>query len=128
MKNKELRLLHIRSCCIPVNLEIYEFKSLYIMSNSTPIPTPNPEQTTVKSESNTLPATTESNTELNKLNLSETIGGSKTRKYLNETITPHLLNGMRLIAVEKPDDPLRALGDYLIKQSEILKNAGSSET
>ncbi|EDO19525.1 hypothetical protein Kpol_1018p57 [Vanderwaltozyma polyspora DSM 70294] len=64
-----------------------------------------------------------SSTNANEINLSETIGGSKTRKYLNQHITPYLLNGMRMIAVEKPADPLRALGEYLIKQSDQLNNA-----
>lgn len=52
------------------------------------------------------------------INLSETVGGSQTRKYLNDNVTPHLLNGMRLLAREKPSNPLRVLGEYLIKQSE----------
>lgn len=58
----------------------------------------------------------------NLVNLPETVGGSQTRKYLNQNIVPHLLNGMRLIATEKPQDPLRVLGEYLIKQSESSKN------
>lgn len=60
--------------------------------------------------------------DLNLVNLPETVGGSQTRKYLNQNIVPHLLNGMRLIATEKPQDPLRVLGEYLIKQSESSKN------
>ncbi|QLG72851.1 hypothetical protein HG535_0D05600 [Zygotorulaspora mrakii] len=60
--------------------------------------------------------------DLNKLiNLSETVGGSQTRKYLNDKVTPHLLNGMRLLAREKPENPLKVLGEYLIKQSDIEK-------
>lgn len=55
------------------------------------------------------------------INLSETVGGSQTRRYLNETVVPHLLDGMRLIAKEKPDDPLRVLGEYLISKSEVSK-------
>lgn len=47
-----------------------------------------------------------------------TIGGSTTRRYLNEKVTRHLLEGMKLIAREKPDDPLRVLGEYLINASE----------
>nr|6BX3_M Chain M, COMPASS component SDC1 [Saccharomyces cerevisiae S288C]6BX3_N Chain N, COMPASS component SDC1 [Saccharomyces cerevisiae S288C] len=42
-----------------------------------------------------------------------------TRKYLNTNVTPHLLAGMRLIAVQQPEDPLRVLGEYLIEQSNI---------
>ncbi|CCK69705.1 Sdc1p KNAG_0C06080 [Huiozyma naganishii CBS 8797] len=46
-----------------------------------------------------------------------TVGGSSTRKYLNEEVTPALLRGMRLIAVEQPENPLKRLGEYLIEQS-----------
>lgn len=53
------------------------------------------------------------------LNLSETVGGCTTRKYLNETVTPVLLSGMKMIAVRKPEDPLKVLGEYLIEQSKI---------
>ena len=59
--------------------------------------------------------------DLNLVNLPETVGGSQTRKYLNQNVVPHLLNGMRLIATEV-QDPLRVLGEYLIKQSESSKN------
>lgn len=56
------------------------------------------------------------------MNLAATVGGSQTRKYLNTNVTPHLLAGMRLIAVQQPEDPLRVLGEYLIEQSNILKS------
>lgn len=56
--------------------------------------------------------------ELDLVNLSETVGGSETRRYLNQHVVPELLKGMRLIATEKPRDPLRVLGEYLVKKSE----------
>lgn len=56
-----------------------------------------------------------------KLNLATTVGGSETRKYLNTYVTPYLLNGMRMIAKEQPDEPLKILGQYLIEQNEITK-------
>ncbi|CAI4057754.1 hypothetical protein SUVZ_02G5750 [Saccharomyces uvarum] len=59
---------------------------------------------------------------LENVDLASTVGGSQTRKYLNTNVTPHLLAGMRLIAVQQPDDPLRTLGEYLINQSEIQKS------
>ncbi|CAG61468.1 uncharacterized protein GVI51_K06369 [Nakaseomyces glabratus] len=52
------------------------------------------------------------------INLVETIGGSQTRRYLNDKVTPVLLEGMRKIAVEQPADPLRVLGEYLIERSD----------
>ncbi|CAI4059400.1 Sdc1p SKDI_04G6720 [Saccharomyces kudriavzevii IFO 1802] len=64
---------------------------------------------------------------LENVDLAATVGGSQTRRYLNAKVTPHLLAGMRLIAVEQPDDPLRVLGEYLIEQSKIRKS-GESES
>ncbi|QHS72648.1 Sdc1p [Saccharomyces paradoxus] len=64
---------------------------------------------------------------LENVDLATTVGGSQTRKYLNANVTPHLLAGMRLIAVQQPDDPLRVLGEYLIEQSNILKS-GENES
>lgn len=61
--------------------------------------------------------------DLNKfINLSETVGGFPTRKYLNEKVTPTLLEGMRMIAVRKPEDPLKALGQFLIERSDERRN------
>lgn len=53
-----------------------------------------------------------------KVDLMNTIGGSQTRRYLNEHVTPALLDGIRKIAIEQPNDPLRVLGEYLISRSE----------
>lgn len=55
--------------------------------------------------------------ESKRVDLAETIGGSQTRKYLNKHVTPTLLEGMRLVAKNKPEDPLRYLGEYLIQAS-----------
>lgn len=40
------------------------------------------------------------------------------RIYLNENITPVLLEGMKLIARERPPNPLQVLGEYLISKSK----------
>ncbi|SCV02773.1 LAMI_0H02872g1_1 [Lachancea mirantina] len=56
--------------------------------------------------------------ETSRIDVTETIGGSQTRKYLNEHITPALLRGMRLVARTKPDDPLRFLGEFLVRESD----------
>lgn len=50
--------------------------------------------------------------------LGDIIGGSSTRQYLNDKVTPTLLRGMRQIAIDKPANPLKALGEYLIAESE----------
>ncbi|CEP63719.1 Sdc1p LALA0_S09e00958g [Lachancea lanzarotensis] len=54
-----------------------------------------------------------------RIDISETIGGSQTRKYLNKHVTPALLRGMRLIAKNQPEDPLKFLGEYLIQESQL---------
>ncbi|KAH3899462.1 Sdc1p SCDLUD_004906 [Saccharomycodes ludwigii] len=54
------------------------------------------------------------------VDITQTVGGSNVRRYLNETITPTLLKGVRLVAQQQPSDPLRFLGEYLINESEII--------
>ncbi|KAL6949927.1 hypothetical protein ACO0QE_000596 [Hanseniaspora vineae] len=55
-----------------------------------------------------------------KVNVVETIGGSSVRKYLNENVTKELLQGVRKVALERPDNPLLFLGQYLIERSKSL--------
>lgn len=58
--------------------------------------------------------------------MADIVGGSQVRKYLNANVTPYLLQGMRQIANEQPQQPLKALGEYLIetnrKQQEESKD------
>lgn len=51
----------------------------------------------------------------------EMVGGSSVRQYLNRTLTQHLLEGLREVSKNKPEDPLRELGQFLITRSEELK-------
>lgn len=53
----------------------------------------------------------------------EMVGGSSVRKYLNQYVTPHLLEGLKYVAKDKPEDPLYELGQFLIKRSAELKQA-----
>lgn len=53
----------------------------------------------------------------------EMVGGSSVRQYLNKNVTPHLLEGLKLMAKSKPEDPLRELGEFLIARSEQLKKS-----
>ncbi|KAG2179891.1 hypothetical protein INT43_003677 [Umbelopsis isabellina] len=39
------------------------------------------------------------------------------RAYLDETVVPTLLDGMQLLATQRPDDPLHFLGQFLISKS-----------
>ncbi|UKZ63122.1 uncharacterized protein TrAtP1_004353 [Trichoderma atroviride] len=50
--------------------------------------------------------------------------GDSTRRYLNTKVTGALLEGMKLLAKEKPEDPLRVLGEYLIQKSRDLEGTG----
>lgn len=52
----------------------------------------------------------------------EYIGGSSIRKYLNEHITKHLMEGLKKVGNERPEDPLKWLGNYLIEKSDEEKN------
>ncbi|KAH6606487.1 hypothetical protein Trco_005640 [Trichoderma cornu-damae] len=50
--------------------------------------------------------------------------GDSTRRYLNTKVTGVLLEGMKLLAKETPEDPLRVLGEYLIQKSRELEGTG----
>lgn len=62
-------------------------------------------------------------TEERAVNVVETIGGSSVRKYLNENVTKELLQGVRKVALERPENPLLFLGQYLIERSKNLETA-----
>ncbi|KAK6523532.1 COMPASS (complex proteins associated with Set1p) component [Arthrobotrys megalospora] len=47
--------------------------------------------------------------------------GAPVRQYLNEFVTPYLLEGMKIIARDQPSNPLEALGRYLLQQSQIYE-------
>lgn len=51
----------------------------------------------------------------------EVVGGSSLRQYLNKHLTAHILEGLRLIANEKPENPLKALGEFLIERSSKVE-------
>ncbi|KAH7034963.1 uncharacterized protein B0I36DRAFT_317314 [Microdochium trichocladiopsis] len=45
------------------------------------------------------------------------VHGAPVRQYLNQNVTGVLLEGMKQIARDQPQDPLRVLGEYLLKAS-----------
>ncbi|MCJ1409528.1 COMPASS (complex proteins associated with Set1p) component [Ptychographa xylographoides] len=47
--------------------------------------------------------------------------GAPARRYLNEKVTGVLLEGMKRLAAEQPEDPLRVLGEYLIQRSKDME-------
>ncbi|GLB11883.1 COMPASS (complex proteins associated with Set1p) component [Aspergillus tubingensis] len=55
-------------------------------------------------------------------------GGAPIRRYMNEKIVPHLLDGMTAVAKEQPPNPLRVLGEYLIQKSNEIEQQGVSKT
>lgn len=58
----------------------------------------------------------------------EVVGGSSIRQYLNKSVSYDLLEGLRQLARLKPDDPLRWLGEYLIKASDEQRNKEGKTT
>ncbi|CAK7902681.1 hypothetical protein CAAN1_07S03928 [[Candida] anglica] len=57
----------------------------------------------------------------------EMVGGSSVRQYLNQHLTQHLLAGLKEIGNTKPEDPLRWLGEYLIKKSDEEKSTKTED-
>ncbi|RDA90138.1 hypothetical protein CP533_0761 [Ophiocordyceps camponoti-saundersi (nom. inval.)] len=50
--------------------------------------------------------------------------GDPTRRYLNTKVTAALLEGMKQLAKDRPQDPLRVLGEFLLQKSRELDKAG----
>ncbi|CCU76209.1 hypothetical protein BGHDH14_bgh01183 [Blumeria hordei DH14] len=48
--------------------------------------------------------------------------GAPTRRFLNENVTGVLLDGLKMIAKDRPSNPLRSLGEYLIERSKENRN------
>lgn len=48
--------------------------------------------------------------------------GAPTRQYLNSKVTGALLEGMKVLAKEQPQDPLRVLGEFLLAKSKEYEN------
>ncbi|KAL8734180.1 MAG: hypothetical protein Q9166_001665 [cf. Caloplaca sp. 2 TL-2023] len=49
------------------------------------------------------------------------IHGAPARRYLNEKVTGVLLEGMKRLAVEQPEDPLRVLSEFLLQRSKDIE-------
>ncbi|EPX71556.1 dpy-30 domain-containing protein Sdc1 [Schizosaccharomyces octosporus yFS286] len=45
-------------------------------------------------------------------------GPSPSREYINENVTPVLLEGMKILARDRPENPLQVLGHYLLEASQ----------
>ncbi|KAI9483734.1 MAG: hypothetical protein EXX96DRAFT_559495 [Benjaminiella poitrasii] len=83
---------------------------LNITSSSTSTPTP-PRTKIKQEESNFTPQQMES------IGLCSSENGSTPRSYLDSTVVPTLLEGMKLLVVERPSDPLAYLGRFLLSRS-----------
>ncbi len=53
------------------------------------------------------------------------LNGLPPRAYLDATVTPVLLEALKHLAQERPQNPLEYLGMYLIKNANALKNANA---
>jgi COMPASS component SDC1 len=53
----------------------------------------------------------------------EIVGGSSIRQYLNKNLTKYLLEGLRKVGQEKPQDPLTYLGEFLITKAKETADA-----
>ncbi|KIW07615.1 uncharacterized protein PV09_01565 [Verruconis gallopava] len=47
--------------------------------------------------------------------------GSPVRVYLNQKVTPYLLEGMKQLAIEEPEKPLKWLAEYLERKSREVE-------
>lgn len=47
--------------------------------------------------------------------------GGPTRQYLNQNITPHLLEGMKYVAAYEPEKPLQWLSEFLAERSKEVE-------
>ncbi|KAF2736587.1 hypothetical protein EJ04DRAFT_510902 [Polyplosphaeria fusca] len=49
--------------------------------------------------------------------------GSPTRVYLNQNVTPHLLEAMKHLVTQEPDKPLKWLSEFLAQKSAEIEGA-----
>ncbi|EMR68313.1 hypothetical protein MGN70_005242 [Eutypa lata] len=49
--------------------------------------------------------------------------GAPVRQYLNSNVTGPLLEGLKALAKDKPKDPLRVLGEFLLQRSKELETS-----
>ncbi|KAK2071255.1 hypothetical protein P8C59_005693 [Phyllachora maydis] len=53
--------------------------------------------------------------------------GAPVRQYLNSTVVPAVLEGMKRLAQDKPENPLRWLGDFLLAEAQKREARGGEE-
>jgi COMPASS component SDC1 len=49
--------------------------------------------------------------------------GGPTRQFLNQNVTPHLLEGMKYLAVYEPEKPLLWLSEFLKDRSKEVEGS-----
>lgn len=49
--------------------------------------------------------------------------GGPTRQFLNQNVTPHLLEGMKYLAVYEPEKPLLWLSEFLKDRSKEIEGS-----
>ncbi|ROW05905.1 hypothetical protein VPNG_07994 [Cytospora leucostoma] len=51
--------------------------------------------------------------------------GAPTRQYLNAKVTYHVMEAMKIVAKERPADPLRVLGEFLLQRSKEVEGTAN---
>lgn len=54
--------------------------------------------------------------------------GAPARRYLNEKVTGVLLEGMKRLAADQPENPLQVLGEFLLQRSKDLEGVKQEST
>lgn len=52
----------------------------------------------------------------------EIVGGSSLRQYLNKHLTVHVLEGLRYVGNEQPEQPVRALAEFLLERANQIES------
>uniref|UniRef100_A0A1Q3FGM6 Protein dpy-30 homolog n=1 Tax=Culex tarsalis TaxID=7177 RepID=A0A1Q3FGM6_CULTA len=50
-----------------------------------------------------------------------------TRQYLDQTVNPILLQGLKALAKERPQDPIQYLANYLLKNKARVEDSNGTE-
>ncbi|KAL8995351.1 MAG: hypothetical protein Q9169_004893 [Polycauliona sp. 2 TL-2023] len=96
------------------------------MVDAAPSPAPPPLATTIKAERTATPTrNTNGNVDVPPpLPAKAAAHGAPARRYLNDKVTGVLLEGMKRLAVDQPEDPLKVLGEFLLQRSRDIEGTG----
>ena len=49
------------------------------------------------------------------------------RQYLDKHIMPSLIEALEKLTVDKPEDPIQYIGEYLLREEDKLKQAAAAQ-